>query len=166
MLERRYRHVAISVCLHSQRHNHFIDYLAQKRYYFISMKRLGASLLALAITVLATTFAGMAIFGMNTQMIGMNMEKDHCMSGNHCEQSNTPGTSGMDCVSHCISATTTATTTPVAAAMLFVLFAAFVYLSQDNKDQRSEPLFAFQRWRECIRKLLLKQRLAVVMLRD
>lgn len=128
------------------------------------MQRLAASLLALAITLLTTTFAGMAMFGMGAHAVGM--ETDHCMSGDHCEQSGTPDTSGMDCVNHCISATTTATTISASMVISFVLFVVFVFLSRNNNEQRSSPLYAFQRWREGIGKLLLKQQLAVVMLRN
>lgn len=142
----------------------FIDCLAQKRYHFISMKWLGALLLTFAITLLATTFAGMAMFGMNTQMVGMDM--DHCMSGSHCQQSNASDAGGMDCVNHCISATTTATTTSAAVVISFVLFLVSVFLLQDGKKRHSKPLYALQRWREGIGKVLLHQQLAGVMLRD
>ena len=113
----------------------------------LAVKRLLPSLVAVAVLVLMTTFAGMAIFGMES---GMAMEH---------------GMSDMACVNHCLSAlpSTVPAATPFLASLLAVL--TVILLSGPSVDEAWLARPVGRRLSD-IGKFLLHQNLSVVVLRN
>lgn len=114
----------------------------------LALKGVLPSLLAVSVLVLMTTFAGMAIFGMDA---GMAM--DHA------------GMSDMACVDHCVSALPISgpTTATVLPALLLVLVAFILSARPIAPEQPHRP--SMRRLTD-IGKGLLHQKMSVVILRN
>lgn len=128
------------------------------------MKRVFLSFLLASILLTFSTLAGMAVFGMNGVM--MHMDSDSCV-GVACSTAGDMGTSGTDCLDHCLSVASSVTTvvTPMPFAFL-ILLAVVALLISEWSPVVSTFSPSLRRWREGIGKLLLQQKLSTVILRD
>lgn len=126
------------------------------------MQRIFASILLAAVFFVATTFAGMAFFGMDSEMMGMHPSM---CTGMGCATGHNMDARGVDCVSQCISAVTLVAATPVSIAFSFICLVVAIAFFFIPPIANSFESF-FQRWREGIGKLLLQQKLSTVILRD
>jgi hypothetical protein len=104
---------------------------------------------ATALFLFAATLAGMGVFGMGT-MAGMDMHHG-------------PST---DCVEHCLASIPDAgsPTVPMLAGVVFVVLAVLLPRAEDAGAGRPSPVR--QRWRDAFGRLLLRQSLATVILRN
>jgi hypothetical protein len=127
------------------------------------MKRAFLSFLLASVLLSFITLAGMTIFGMQGVM---HMDADSCM-GVSCSTDGDTGTSGTDCLNHCLSVASSVTTvvTPMPFAVVFLL-AVVVLLLAEWLSNLSIYAPSVERWREGIGKLLLQQKLSTVILRD
>ena len=128
------------------------------------MKRAFLSFLLASILLTFSTLAGMAIFGMHGVMT--HMDSDSCI-GVACPTSGDMGTTGTDCLDHCLSVASSVTTvvTPMPFAFVFLLVAVALLLAE-WLPTISTYAPSIERWREGIGKLLLQQNLSTVILRD
>lgn len=125
------------------------------------MRRVFASFLAASIILLATTFAGMALFGMGA---GMGMDHGTC-AGADCH-SMPHETSGTECLSHCLSLLPNSTPTLSFSLLASFVLALALVLVSGRLDAGTRLAPKLRRWREGIGKILLRQKLATVILRD
>ena len=129
------------------------------------MQRVLVSFLLAAMLYMATTFAGMVLFGMGGQMAGMSAETcllGQCASAAHAMDA----AGGLGCVSHCLSSAVPALAMPTPFVLSFVLFvaAAALFLFSSEFSKQVAPFF--HRWPEGIGKLLLRQKLCTVIVRN
>ncbi len=124
------------------------------------MRRTLLSFLIASLVLFVTTFAGLAFFGM-----GSGMATDHgtCI-GSVCDSM--PGDmSGMECLSHCLSAIPASSPAPLFPFAVFVLALLILFLherlAEVGRVERVHP-----RWRSGIGKLLLHQNLSTIILRN
>ncbi len=110
--------------------------------------RLLPKILLVALLFMATTFAGMAFFGMGMGAVHM----DH-------------GVAATNCLNHCIDEVAPSTTLPAALAVPFLFLLAFCLLATvaPMLDRTVAPV---RRWAEGIGKYLRHQRLSVIVLRN
>lgn len=128
------------------------------------MRRIFLSILAASTIFLTTTFAGMAVFGMGTSAPEAGHHEACVGEACHAEPLQASGT---ECVDHCVAAIPPASvTTASSLAVTFVFFAlaALAGVGLFTVDRLLAP--GIRRWREGIGKVLLRQSLATVMLRN
>lgn len=123
------------------------------------MRRLILSILIAAIAFLTTTFAGMAFFGMDGVM---NTGHGYC-TGTGCDAM-PHDMSGADCIDQCLSSIPPSV--PAAAPALALAIILTLALFFTEASIRTSFLPAAHRFREVIGKILLRQRLATVILRN
>ena len=126
------------------------------------MYRLFASLVLATTLLLTTTYGGMAVFGMGT---GTQMEHGSCV-GESCHTEPGPGTAGMDCVDHCLSSIPVATSVTPLASMVMMCVVLRMLAEVFEAAVVGRLRHARSRWREGIRKRILKEALATVILRN
>lgn len=116
------------------------------------MKRLVHLFIASALLLFVTTYAGMAFFGMSD---------DAMKTMNHGAM-----TADMDCLDHCLAAVVPFTAATSSVAVAFVIMVAATFLLSAGIFSSASASRSLHRWREGIGKVLLRQRLASVILRD
>lgn len=131
------------------------------------MKRLLIAFLAAAFLLLVTTFAGMSVFGMGmgmdagvTEHAGRNA--DACVEGGHCADAH--HSAPTDCVDHCLSSIPSASLPTASTLVLTAVLTVLVAVVQASLPVALVLAKALRR--EGIGKILLRRKLATVILRD
>ena len=116
------------------------------------MKRAFLSFLMGSVLLAASTMAGMAVFG---------------MSGTMSHADSPMGTSGVDCIEHCLSvaSSVTAVAAPLPLTLVALILSVAILLSEWIPAAAFRQAVA-RHWREGIGKLRLRQNLSVVILID
>ncbi len=115
--------------------------------------------LSASIILLATTFAGMAFFGMGSEMA---MKHGTCI-GSACD-SMPGGMAGMECVNHCLSTLPVSSPVPLLSLAIVALVLLVFFLREQLPEVGSVELVR-HRWRSGIGKILLHQNLSTIVLR-
>jgi hypothetical protein len=125
------------------------------------MRRLLPAFLIVGLLLFATTYAGMAVFGMDP---GTAIQHSDCM-GTDCDAL---PMSGTDCVNHCLS--TLPISGPVSASSSLLIVFAVVLLAALLVAARPHDTgpadLSRQRWDWDIGKLLLHRDLSTIVLRN
>lgn len=125
------------------------------------MRRALLSFMIASTILLATTFAGMAVFGMDS---GAAMNHGACM-GSNC--ASMPGAmSGMECVNHCLSVVPTSSPASAFSFLLMLAVGIVAFFLSDWFIDESRSFTARRHWREGIGKFLLHQSLSTIVLRN
>jgi hypothetical protein len=124
------------------------------------MRRLLHAFLIVGLLLFATTYAGMAVFGMDP---GMVMRHSDCM-GPDCDAL---PMSGTDCVNHCLSALPISGPVSASSSLLIGFATVLLALLVAARPHDTGPAnLSRQRWDWDLGKLLLHRDLSTIVLRN